>query len=214
MAVTLPNGTKTAIASAYGSSITIESITAASPPVVTATAHGLTDGDIIEVNSGWPGIDGRIARVSSSLTNSFELEGFDTTGYTSGAGVGTVREVTAWTEITQTLNQQAAGGEPSFYTYKFQEDETNTERQIKTGKSATSVTLTLADDQTKAWFSVLVAADKDGLNRAVRQTLPNNALIYSNVNVAFNEIPNLTSNEAITNTCTLSNQAKVTRYAS
>ncbi|MCP4700446.1 MAG: phage tail protein [Gammaproteobacteria bacterium] len=214
MAVTLPNGTKTAIASTYGSSITIESITAASPPVVTATAHGLTDGDIIEVNSGWPGIDGRIARVANSDTNTFELEGFDTTGYTAGAGVGTVREVTAWTEITQTLNQQAAGGEPSFYTYKFQEDETNTEKQIKTGKSATSVTLTLADDQSKPWFAVLVAADKDGLNRAVRQTLPNNALIYSNVNVAFNEIPNLTSNEAITNTCTLSNQAKVTRYAS
>ena len=32
--------------------------------------------------------------------------------------------------------------------------------------------------------------------------------------VAFDEVPNLTSNEAITNTCVLSLQSTVTRYAS
>ena len=217
MAVTLPNGTKTHIASTYASAITITALTNASPPVATAAAHGLADGTIVEINSGWSGIDGRLARVANGDTNTFELEGLDTSDtskYEAGQGIGSVRAITAWTEITQITNQQAAGGEPQFFTYKFQEDPSNTERQIKTGKSAKSITLTLADDQSKAWFNVLKTADQDGLNRGMRQTLPSGALIYSNVNVAFDEVPNLTSNEAITNNCVLSLQSTVTRYAS
>lgn len=217
MAVTLPNGTKTSIASTYATAVAIESISNTSPPIVTATAHGIADGAVVEINSGWSGIDGRLARVANGDANTFELEGLDTSDtdkYEAGAGIGSVRVITAWTEITQVTNQQAAGGEPQFFNYKFQEDPTNTERQIKTGKSAKSITLTLADDQSKAWFAVLKTADQDGLNRGLRQTLPSGALIYSNVNVAFDEVPNLTSNEAITNTCVLSLQSTVTRYAS
>ena len=74
----------------------ITGITAASPPVVTATAHGYSDGDIVLIAGvvGMTQVNNRAFVVSASTTNTFELKGVDATGYTAYASGGTAAKKT------------------------------------------------------------------------------------------------------------------------
>lgn len=215
MSVSLPNGSIISIASTYSSQITVSALTNASPAVATATAHGLADGDVLEVRSGWSQLDQRILRVDNSLTNSFDLESFnssDTARYPAGGGVGTVREVTAWTQITQILESTSQGGEQQFTSFGFLED--SKERQLPTVKTAESLSLSIGDDQTLPWYALMVAADEDRLPRAIRVRLPSGAILYYNAYVTINKTPTLTRNEIMRLQATLSFVADPTRYAS
>lgn len=114
MAVSLPNGSLVAIASGYASSATISAITNANPAVATSTAHGLSDGAIIEVTSGWSRLTDKIVRIDNSGTNTFELEGYDSTStsvYPAGGGVGSYRAITGWTQLSQIIGSSSTGGE-------------------------------------------------------------------------------------------------------
>lgn len=214
MAVSLPNGATIAIASGYGSPVTVTALSNADPGVATATAHGLSDGDILEVTSGWSRLNQRIARVDDAATNVFDLEGIDTSDtdrYPAGSGTGSVREVTGWQQITQILESTSQGGEQQFTNYSFLEDDT--ERQIPTQKSAQSLTLSIADDDTLAHYAVLDAADDDREPRAIRITLPSGAKLFYNCYVTLNKTPSLTKNEVMAQQVTLSLVAPVTRYS-
>ena len=62
--------------------------------VVSSVAHGLSNSDIVLIYSGWGRLNFRAFRIKNVLTDSFALEGADTTNtdlYCPGAGVGTVR---------------------------------------------------------------------------------------------------------------------------
>lgn len=87
----------------------ITNITAANPPVVSSTAHGYSDGDVVYI-SGVTGMDQVNSRAfvvddttgASPLTpNSFELKGIDGTGYTayeaSSPSTGSAYKVTLTT---------------------------------------------------------------------------------------------------------------------
>jgi hypothetical protein len=69
--------------------------------VATASGHGLTDGDIVifYVTAGMVELNGQAARVSEKDTNTFKLEGINTTGYTTWSA-GTCKEVTAWETLS------------------------------------------------------------------------------------------------------------------
>jgi hypothetical protein len=81
----------------------ITGITAATVPVVTAAAHGLVTGDhvLIEGVRGLTRINGRSFRVGAATTNTFEVEGFDTSvdaAYVSGGSTSKIVEtVTPYT---------------------------------------------------------------------------------------------------------------------
>lgn len=216
MAVRLPNGTTFAIAAAYAAAaIPFTAITNAKPPKLTSAGHALPDGAIIEVASGWARLDGRVARVDSPLADDFQLEGFDTTNasiYPAGTGVGTVRQVTSWQQISQVLQSAASGGEQQFYNYSFLED-TGDEKQIPTIRSARSFALTLADDPSLPHYALLQAADEDREPRAIEMTLPGGSKLYFRAYVSFSKVPTTTKNEAMTITVTLSLTGDVTRYA-
>ena len=100
MSVKLPNGTTFAIASGYGTPITVTALSNASTAVATATAHGLTEGEFGEGTAGWARRNGKVVRVGTADTGTFELEGIDTsstTAYPAGSGIGTVRKISGWT---------------------------------------------------------------------------------------------------------------------
>ena len=196
MAVSLPNGATVAVAATYGTPVSITAITNANPAVATSTAHGLTEGDIIEVTSGWSKLNSKLVRVGTADTNTFELEGINstsTTAYPAGSGVGTAREVTAFQQITQVLESSSAGGEQQFVTYSFLEQDF--ESQIPTVKSAMSLTMTIADDASLAHYPVLEVANDDRLPRGLRVVLPSGSSIYYNTYVSLNKTPTLTKNE-------------------
>lgn len=215
MSVKLPNGAIFSIASAYGAPKTVASLTNAKPPVAGSTAHGFTNGDILEVASGWSNIDGRVAKASGVTTDTLELAGLDTTETTkfpAGTGTGSLREVTSWQQISQVLDSSNSGGEQQFYNYSFLED-SGDEKQIPTIRSARSITLTIADDDTLPQYAVLDAANEDRLPRAVRFQLPSGSVIYYRAYVAFSKVPTTTKNQAMALTVTLSLTGEPTRYS-
>ena len=77
----------------------ITAITKADPAVVTASAHGLSDGDRVYISGivGMTELNNREFTVANKTTNTFELSGEDSsshTTYTSGGTVGKIVEVT------------------------------------------------------------------------------------------------------------------------
>lgn len=74
-------------------SITVTNITAASPGVVTATSHGLSNGDQVLIDGvvGMEEINGRMLTVANAATNTFEI--IDTSGFTAYSSGGTLYPV-------------------------------------------------------------------------------------------------------------------------
>jgi hypothetical protein len=190
MSASLPNGTIFSLAASYAAAIPFTILSNAAPPQATATAHGLTNGDILEVTSGWPLLNDRPARVAGSTANTFNLEGHDSTDLTrfpAGSGLGSVRKVLTWQQISQVMQNASSGGEQQSVEWVYLED--GIERSKNTFRKAKVLTLTLADDAAQAWNAVLLAADQDGKNRILRAQLPSGGSIYYNVNVGFDPEP-------------------------
>ncbi len=143
MAITLSTGTVVAIASTYGTSVSMTAISNASQAVATlAAGHSVVVGDFLEVTSGWDLLNGRIVRVVTVVTNDITFENINTTStslYAAGAGTGSIRRITAWTNITQIQNIAPGGGEQQFVDVTTIVD--RTQKQIPTTRSAQTIQL-------------------------------------------------------------------------
>lgn len=214
MAVTLPNGSTIAIASAYGASKNMTALTNANPGVATLeVSHGIATGDFFEVTSGWSRLTNKIVKAGTVSTNDVPLLNIDTSLtsiYPSGGGTGTVREITTWTQISQVLTSQSQGGEQQFLTYQFLESDS--EKRIPTTKSAGGWNITIADDATQAGYLELVKANDDRLQRALKVTLPSGSVLVYNAYVSINKTPTLTVNEIMACEVTFSFLAEPVRY--
>lgn len=213
MAVSLPNGALIALASGYGSNITVSAVTNANPAVATATAHGLSNGDFVEVTSGWSRLTNKVVRVSGVTANTFNLEGIDTSLtsiYPAGSGIGSVRKVTGYTQLSQILSSSSSGGEQQFLEYQFLESDA--QKRIPTFKSAAGLTFSVADDTTQPGYILASTANDDRLPRAVKATLPSGSVISYNAYISINKTPSLTVNELMAVECTMSLLAEPVRY--
>lgn len=214
MAVSLPNGVTIAIATAYGSPLTVSALTNANPAVATSAAHGLTSGDIIEVTSGWSKLNSRIVRVDNETAGTFEMEGIDTSStasYPASSGTGTVREITTFTQISQIMDVQTSGGEMQFATYSFLEMDYET--QLPTQSSPMTMTIQIADDPTLAGYAAVKSAAEARAVRALKITYPSGAVAYYNGYVSFNETPTFTKNQVQVVTATFNLLARPVRYS-
>lgn len=95
----------------HSPSSAITAVTKASPGVVTATAHGLQDGEPVYISGvvGMTELNGGRFIVDNATTNTFELSDTDTTGYTTYISGGLVDAPSFgnWCELT---GYNAAGG--------------------------------------------------------------------------------------------------------
>jgi len=175
MAVILADGSTLALATAFGTLTNITAITNANPAVATFSAgHGIVVGDFVEINSGWPQIDGRLFRASVVATNDVTLEGLDTSStsiYPAGSGTGTGRRITTWSNIGQVVEFGTSGGDQNYASYQFLNE--LIQRQIPTNRSAIVVNMKLADDPALAQVALLRTAEASGVGRGMR-------LIYRN----------------------------------
>lgn len=213
MSVSIPNGTTFEIASVMSAAKPFTAISNANPAVLTAAAHGLADGDIIVVDSGWAKLNGRPARVIDSDVGDFAAEGINTTSvksFPAGSGAGSVRSASGWTQIAQITEPAANGGDQQFLTYGFLEDDDD--RQLPTTKSASSMTLPVADDPGQAFVAVVEAADEDKEPRLIRANLPSGSTILYYAYVSITATPTLSRNNIMTRTITLSFASRPTRY--
>lgn len=214
MAVSLPNGSTVSIASGYGPTKNITAITNADPGVATSAAHGFTDGDYIDIVSGWARLTDRIVRVDDATSGTFALEGIDTSSttlYPAGGGTGTAREITGWTQLAQILDSTSEGGEQQFWTGQFLEGDR--EIRIPTTKSAAGITFQIADDPSLPGYQLAKVANDDREPRAVLVTLSNGQKLLYKAYISLGLIPSLTVNQAMTVQVTLSLMGDPVRYA-
>ncbi|MFL1546993.1 phage tail protein [Pseudomonas sp. O39] len=212
--IQMPNGATLEIAAAYGPAIPFTALTNANPAVATAAAHGLAEGDVIAVNSGWTRLDGRGVRVGEIASGTFALESVNTTSiqqYPSGSGIGSVREVTAFTEISQITEMNSSGGDQQFLTFGFLADDDD--RQMPTTKNPITLTITVADDPSKPYVEVCEAADDDKQARLLRLNLPGGSSIIYNGYVSITSTPTMSRNNLMTRVISIALTGRPTRYA-
>jgi len=212
--IQMPNGATFEIASAYGTAIPFTVLSNANPAVATAVAHGLAEGDIIAVNSGWTRLDGRAVRVADITSGTFALGGVNTTSvqqYPAGSGVGSAREVTSFTEISQITELNSTGGDQQFLTFGFLADDDD--RQMPTTKNPITLTITVADDPSKPYVDVCEAADDDKQARVLRLNLPGGSSIVYNGYVSITSTPTMSRNNLMTRVISIALTGRPTRYS-
>jgi hypothetical protein len=215
MAITLAVGTAVSIASTYGAVKAMSAITNATEAVATLeSSHGITVGDIMEITSGWDHLNGRIARAKAVNTNDVTLELIDTTSttnYPAGTGAGSIREITAWTTISQiTSDIGTSGGEQKYADVTTLSD--RTEKQIPTTRSPTAVTLPVFDDPSLSWYAVVNTAAESAVATAVRMVFPNASRLLANAYWGLQKVPTV-SDSTLRSSISLSFTSEPTRYA-
>lgn len=96
---------------ALASPLTITAITQANPGVATSAGHGLSNGDVLLLDvSGMTQLRNRVVRVANVSTDTFELEGINTTSFDAFVS-GTAREITFGAVAATFQDVNASGGE-------------------------------------------------------------------------------------------------------
>ena len=215
MAISLPNGTTYAVASAYLASINVTAATNATESVLTTATNTYAVGDLVEFTSGWPRANLRVFRVKAATTTSVTLEGFDTTStklFPTGGGGGSLRKISTWVPIPFMKSFEVSGGDPKYGTEEF--IDYPDEIQVPNGFSATSVKMTIADDPTLPHNAVLQTATDLQAVTAVRAILPSGAPILYSGYLGFNPNPTMSKGSAMVVSCGLALQGRPVRYAS
>lgn len=111
MATKVWSNVQVAMQSALDAAKTITAITKANPAVATSTAHGYANGDIVilSVQGMWQ-LDTRTARVANVTSNSFELEGIDSSLYDTFSA-GTAQKITFGTTFSTIGDVSTSGGD-------------------------------------------------------------------------------------------------------
>jgi len=209
----VPTGSTFYIASAYGSAKTVTIVTNATEAVVTSVAHGFSNGDVVEMTSGWGRLNKRHFEIESVLTDSFVLSGEDTTNttfYPVGTGIGSVRKATTFTQITSVMNPQSSGGDPKTVTYKFVESDV--EYSINDGFGATSYTMELdADALGSAGYTALKSLTQVQTDTCLKVVTRSGSRVYQPCTVALNESIRMQDGQINRVTCAFNGNNRLTR---
>jgi hypothetical protein len=216
MGFKIPNGGSVAIASTYATQATLTALTNASEGVATLSAsHGIIVGDIFEVSSGWQRLDKRVVRAKTVATNDVTLEGINTGStslYPAAGGAGTIREITAWTDISQIRELAVSGGDQQFADITVLADVL--QKQIPTVRAPLNVQITFAYDAALAWLATVRTASEAQALTAIRFSFPDGSKIYGNGYWSLQEMPNIAQNEVMTARIDMSFVSTPTSYSS
>lgn len=211
----VPTGTLFFIASAYASAKTVTIATNATEAVITALAHGYSNGDVVEITSGWGRINRRVYEIGAVTTDTFKLVGQDTTNTTffpAGLGIGSVRKVTAFQQITSIVSASSSGGDAKPVEYKFLESDVS--YTINDGFSATSYNLEMdADSFGSAGYTSLKTLTEVQTDTCLKMTTRNGARIYQPCTVALNESVSLNDGQINKIKCAFNGNNRLTRFA-
>jgi hypothetical protein len=217
MARTFTSGTLFSIASTYASSVTMSALTNAAEAVATlGAAHGVVVGDYIELTSGWGRLNGRIVRVKTVVTNDVTLEGINTVStslYPAGQGVGSIRRITAWTNLSQVRADgiSSSGGEQQFIDITEVDDEDS--REAPTVRSPQRLSLVTHDDISLPWYATVLAADEAKSPVGFRATFRNGSKLVANAIWSIARVPQIGGNDVLKTPLSLAFSAQPVRYA-
>jgi hypothetical protein len=212
----VPTGSLFFVATTFSAVKTTTAVSNATEAVVSSTAHGFSNGDIVEMSSGWGRLHLRAFRAKSVTTDTFTLEGADTTNtsfYPAGTGAGSVRKVSTFQQVTTVMNPSASGGEPKNVTYKFVESDI--EFNINDGFTATSYALDLdADSIGTAGYTALKALTETQTNTILKVQTRSGSLLFVPCTVALNEAVSFQDGQINRVKASFNGNQRGTRYAS
>lgn len=208
------NGTRYSFSKTLAAAAAISAISNANPAVASAVAPP-EDGSILVLKSAWSNLGETVARSANADTDSFELEGVDTTStalFPAGGGAGTYQEVDSWVDLDQVRDVVMAGGDQQTFSFQYVEDPTSRQRQKPTFKNAITMTFSLDYDPDKPWYAALIAADRLREPVVVRGVLPNGQMLLYYAYPSFNKVPVGQVNENLQNTAVFYLIADPIRY--
>lgn len=217
MSITLTTGSTLSVAKTYGASIAFSTITNAADAVVTtASPHSIGVGEYVEVLSGWGRLNNRIVRAKTGTTGStLVLENINTTDtgkYPSGTGAGSVRRISAWTQLTQVKSISASGGTQNFANVTDISDVV--EKKVPTTRAAIDVTIETYDDPSLSWYADVVIADESRSPFGFLLVPANSKPMVANAYWSLLRVPTMAQNEAMMSQINLSYAAEPVRYYS
>lgn len=217
MAISVSTGAVVAIASTYAAAVNMTAITNAANAVATlAAGHGTVVGDILEIaTSGWGRIQGRLFRVSAVATNDVTLEGLNTTSttaYPAGLGTGTVRRITAWTNLSQIQSISISGGDQQYADITAIDD--LIQKQIPTTRAPFTVSMSAFFDPALAWWATVRSAQAGGAPVGFRIVLPSGNRTFCNGYWTLAEVPVVTRDQPVTHAIDVAFAVDATPYAS
>lgn len=112
MPTAIGRGVRVEIALTFGTPKTVTAVSLASPGVATSSAHAMTNGTVgffTATGGGMPQIDGQAARVYNQATNTFEIQGLNTSGYSAWA-TGTFTPAATWGTLAEAVGYSIGGG--------------------------------------------------------------------------------------------------------
>lgn len=216
MSKTLSTGSIFSIAKTYGGVVTMSAITNALEAVATlAPGHGVLAGDYLEIISGWGRLDKMIVRAKSVATNDVTLEKIDTftqaSKYLAGTGAGSIRRITAWSNLSQVKTVDSSGGDQQWADGTSIDDVV--EIQLPTIRSAVKMDYVVFDDPSLPWYADVTAASDSQTPYALRITTGNSAKVVANAYWSLLKVPQFATNAIVTTKMSLSFAADPIRYA-
>ena len=199
--------------SAIAAGVSITTITKASPPVASSTAHGFVNGDILDFAViGMYQLNGKVARVANKTNDTFELEGLDATNFDTFVS-GTASKVTLATTISSATTINASGGE-----FDFVDTTTihqNTKSQIPGLPSAISYQMDHIWDATDAGQAAMKAASDTQARRVFKfQFGVGGKILYLGGYVGFSGLPGGQAQGLVTTKAVITSNGTPTYYAS
>lgn len=169
-------GVTVEIAATYATAKTVTAVTKANPGVATSTSHGMAN-DTVGYWSGVTGmaqLEGQATRVKNQATNSFDLQGLNTTNYSTFTA-GTFVPVATWVTLSEARSYSIGGGASEKLDVTRLIDITKQEEQglLPVGNVTIEV---LAQDTPSAAMLLLESAVQTQGAVVVRITLANGAV--------------------------------------
>lgn len=186
-------GVRVEVENAVGTAKTVTAITAASPPVATSSAHGLTVGTVgyfTGVSGFMPALEGMAVRITNPVTNTFDLQKLRAAGLSAFSGSASFYPVSTWHTVGNATAYQIGGGDAP------DSDQTvllDTIQQLVPGMlNAQTVTIPCNSDMESAAMLKIAQAAEDQTPLVFRITLAGSTGAQQRV---FRGIPTLSSED-------------------
>jgi hypothetical protein len=193
MTIHTNSGLKLYMESAKAAAKVIEGMTLAAPGVITITAHGYADGDVILIDEcNVTQLDGRAFVVSGKTVNTFQLLGVTTGTEISTVGYdtfvsGNVYKITLGTSITGVKEFGPKGGDIKFVDTTTVHDKKD--QQIVVGSTAISYDLTMIWDPADSGQTAMINAFNAGAEKVFKILWPNGRYALFNGSVGYGGAP-------------------------
>lgn len=210
--VTKWSGVQIAIQSALAAADSISAITKANPGVVTATAHGMSNGNYaVHTILGMHQLDDMVVRLANVAANTYELEGLNTSLFDTFTS-GTAEAITFGTSLVTATNVNASGGDFDFIDVTTIHD--NVKKQIPGTANPATFSFENIWDPSDAGLLALKAASDASAKRAFKFTFANGKILVFTGYVGCSMLPSGSAQDVAKTSVVITMFGKPMVYAS